>query len=179
MNACTKIHARFSPFLLLLFMMVSRSTRGFLTWWCIDIDSIINSRCQRPSLFFFTPVAVFFLVGWFFLPSGKKSLCTGNHETSGIPVASSWGIVEKHWLHLGLTRSTTGFLSVQEIMGGLSGSVQEIMSLNFDRMGRRASDTHTQTKTSVEIRDFSIYGKQSMSWIFRWYQFFSARLPSF
>jgi hypothetical protein len=91
----------------------------------------------------------FFPVGWFYLPLEKKS-----------------------WLHLGLTRSKTECLSVQEIMGGLSVSVQEIMSLNFDRMGRGASDTHTQTKTSVEIRDVSFYGKRSMSWIFRWYKFF-------
>jgi hypothetical protein len=100
-----------------MLMMVSRSTRGFLTWQSIDIDSIINSRCQRPTLFFFffTPAAVFFFpLGGFYSSLWKsytkKRVCVWrNHETSRrLPVASPrWGIVERRWLHAsrGLMRS--------------------------------------------------------------------------
>lgn len=149
MNACTKFHARLSPFLLLLFMMVSRSTRGFLTWWCIDIDSIFNSRCQSPTLFFFTPEAVFFS-GWLVLSSsGRKELAASRAD------ALKNRMFE--W------RGNNGRFECE-----CSGNNE----FELYRMGRGASDTHTQTKTSVEIRDVSIYGKRSMSWIFRWYNFF-------
>ena len=100
-------------------MMVSRSTRRFLTWRYIDIDSIINDRHVNAQ---HSSSSSSSLCGCHSFPSGeeknkkkKKSVHSirRNHKTSRLPVASPrWGsskfiyVVHRSWIRQGKGQGT-------------------------------------------------------------------------